>query len=83
MVRPFLKTGRRLVYKWYYRSKSKTKAVLRVSRTTGELQRRWDSSTLVLWCENRHFILTATVDTKGVDEVFGKNCIGVGELFFR
>ena len=27
----------------------------------GELRRRWDSSTVVLRCENRNFILTATV----------------------
>ena len=43
----FLKTGRRFVYKWYYHSKSTTVTV--------------DSSTVVLRCENRHFILTGTV----------------------
>ena len=30
-VQPFLKTGRRFVYKQYYRSKSKSKVVLRVN----------------------------------------------------
>ena len=55
MVRPFLKTGRRFVYKRYYRSKSKTKAVLQVNYG--------DGGTVVLWCENRHFILTTTVYT--------------------
>ena len=52
MVRPFSKTGRHFVYKRYYHSKSKSKAVLR---------RRWDGGTVVLRCENWHFILTATV----------------------
>ena len=55
MVRPFSKTGRRFVHKRYYRSKFKTKAVLR---------RRWDSNTVVLLCENRHFILTAAVPSR-------------------
>ena len=34
-VKPFKKTGRRFVYKWYYRSKSKSKAVLRVNYGDG------------------------------------------------
>ena len=32
---------------------------LKVSSTMGELRRRWDSSTVILRCENRHFILSA------------------------
>ena len=27
----------------------------------GELRQRWDRTTVVLLCENRHFILTATI----------------------
>ena len=34
-VRPFSKTGRRFVYKRYYRSKSKNKAVLQVNYGDG------------------------------------------------
>ena len=34
-VRPFSKTGRRFVYKRYYRSKSKSKEVLRVNYGDG------------------------------------------------
>ena len=38
MVWPFSKTGRRFVYKRYYRSKSKSKAVLRVNYGDGGTQ---------------------------------------------
>ena len=67
----FSKTGRRFVYKRYYRSKSKSKAVLRVS------------GTVVLQCENRHIILTGTVVMMGGEEFCTQDAAGKGCLPLR